>query len=823
MRSPLMTVWMTPPALLLAAGFALGIVLSRAAPSISPLTWSGGAILFLLIGSAGWGWHHRRLVSLGPLITAGAIAGSAITIGGAWYAISQQVPANHITRVMPLKAEGTSPILLGRVTDAPDRDERGIRFTLRIQQVLRANDTLRVSGRLRAGLWHSPWDSTLAYPVVHQGALLRIRASVDPLPPRLNPADFDYGAYLRRRGVYGVINVYDPESVAVDEQAANSWGVQGIVSARRYVRSEIRRRVPSARSRGVLQALLLGDRSGISDATQERFARTGLMHLLAISGLHVLLIGMVLYGLLGPALMRLGWGWRSVEWSRAALTMALLVFYALLTGGRPSVVRAVVMASLFIGGVLLQRPTYSLNTLGVAALVLLIARPAALFDAGFQLSFAAVSAIVVMLPGWRRALPERWLASKGIERPVMVVLVSGAATLGTLPVLLYHFGYASFAGLVLNVAAIPLTALSMVAGIAMTAAGGWAGAAADLFGQAASVLAEGLLYTADVGFGMLHWATLSGSVPFWLIGIGLVAGIAGAQRRRLRWRGVIAGLGLACVGLWGNVIQGNASPHLEVVFFSVGHGDAALVSTPSNQHVLIDTGPRTPFSDAAQRTVLPHLEREGINHLDAVVISHTDSDHLGGLPSLLRSVSVGRVVHNGRREDSRLYHTVRHLLDSLSIRHEPVEAGDTLAVDPSVHMQVLAPIPDMIRPSDNDASVVLSVIFGSTQFLFAGDIEQGGEEALLHRYRRLHSDVIKVPHHGSKTSSTESFVEAVVADSIAHPTRAVISVGAGNRFGLPHAEVVRRWQEEGARVQFTGNGAVWLRSDGARVGEVEWQ
>jgi competence protein ComEC len=125
--------------------------------------------------------------------------------------------------------------------------------------------------------------------------------------------------------------------------------------------------------------------------------------------------------------------------------------------------------------------------------------------------------------------------------------------------------------------------------------------------------------------------------------------------------------------------------------------------------------------------------------------------------------------------------------------------------------------------SDNDASVVLAVTFGSTRFLFAGDIEQAGEEMLVSRYRGLTSDVVKVPHHGSKTSSTESFVDAVIGDSIRHPTRAVISVGRGNRFGLPDARVVQRWQERSAHVDVTGDGAVWLRSDGVRVTEIGWQ
>lgn len=815
--------WMTPPALMLAAGLALGIGVASVCPAVSAGAWMAAAGGCGLAAVGGYLWRRSRLVSLAPLATVVALGGAVVAGGGSWYRINQQLPKDHFAHHLPLDSASEIPLVVrGRVADVPDRDDRGVRFSLSAERIIRGVDTLQVTGLIRASFWSSPWEAA-SYPAVFQDDEVELRGTLEPPPPRRNPADFDYGAYLRRRGVHGTLSGYDAGDLRVIERAQRVR-IRAVGATRAHIRSQIDRWISAERARHVLRALLLGDRSAIDPATREQFARTGLMHLLAVSGLHVLLVGMVLYGLLRPALARLRLRWRTIEITRAAFTMGVLLFYLLITGSRPSVVRAVVMAGLFIGGAVLQRPTYSLNTLGAAAILLLIARPSALFDAGFQLSFAAVGAIVLLVPRLRAVIPERWLRRKLIERPLMLVVVSLAATLGTMPVLMHHFGYASLAGLALNVLAIPLTALSMAAGLATVAFGGWAAPLGMPFGAAASVLTSGLLATAEFGHSAFGWAVVSTPSSAWpllllIVGVGVISQWSIPRRR---WRLIVLGFLIATMGTWQSVVW-SSPPRLEVLFFSVGQGDAALVSFPNGRHLLVDAGPRTPFSDAARRTVLPHLQRYGISRLDAVVVTHADSDHLGGLPTLLRSVPVGRVLHNGRRKDSNLYREVMHLLDSLGVSHRAVQAGDTLGLDSTVSVRVLAPIRSVRNASDNEASVVLHVAYGSVQFVLTGDIGGMSERALVKRYGGLEAEVATIPHHGSRTSSTPLFVREVVRDSTVFPSRAIVSVGESNRFGLPDPEVIRRWTLEGAVVQSTADGAVWLHTNGVCVREVDWR
>jgi competence protein ComEC len=260
-----------------------------------------------------------------------------------------------------------------------------------------------------------------------------------------------------------------------------------------------------------------------------------------------------------------------------------------------------------------------------------------------------------------------------------------------------------------------------------------------------------------------------------------------------------------------------------VVFFDVGQSDAALVTLPNGRHLLIDAGLRSAYQDAGARTVVPHLHRFGIRRLDAVVVSHPHSDHLGGLNSILRSVPVGRVLHNGAEYDSDLYRENRALMDSLHVPSRAVHAGDTLDLDPHVRIQVLSPAANVPYPADvNEASVVLRIAYGGTSFLFLGDAGlQAEQEMLAHYGPLLPGEVAKVGHHGSLTGSGPAFVKRVASDK---PTIALVSTGLNNVYGLPKEEVVLRWREQGADVRITAHtGAVWLESDGARLWENPWR
>ena len=820
--------WTAYPALLLAGCLALGIGGAALGPHLLFWHWIGWTMAGLLLTLAVRLYARGKLVSAAPLLNTATVAVVVIGLGGARYAAEQALPAAHVAHRVYASAQDEAAVALtGRVLDRPDERRFGIRFRMKVDGLIAAPDTTPATGIVQVTLAQSPWRPQTTFPALAQGDLVRVQGRLRRLPRRRNPADFDLSSYLRSRGTYATLSVTDTADVALLGHRLTQTE-RLVVPAQWYVRNQLARLIPTDEARAVLEALVLGDRSGLEAETRERFARTGLMHLLAVSGLHVLLVGMVLYGLLRPALLRLRLGWKAMEVSRAAATMTLLLLYMMLAGANASVVRAVVMTGLFIGGTVLQRSSHPLNTLGAAATILLLARPGHLFEAGFQLSFAAVAAIVTLHPLIYERMPETWLSKPLYRSLVTTTTVSTAATLGTMPVLLYHFGQAPFAGLLLNLAAIPLTALTLAAGLTALGLGRWFAFGAEVFGAAADVLARGLLFTAEMGEAALGWATVQTYVrdPWSLLAMAAaLLMLAQWPRPRLRWRLGATALGLATMGLWSSVLTGAHTPRFDVIFFDIGHGDAALVTLPNGRHLLIDAGGRDAFSDQGARTLLPHLERFGIRRLNAVVVTHPHSDHLGGLPALLRAAPVHRVLHNGQEYASTLFAETTHLLDSLGVAHQAVGAGDTIALDPSVLLQVLAPEATGATDEDaNNASVVLRLVYDQTTFLFTGDVEAEAEQRLVARYGAiLQSDVVKVAHHGSRTSSTPALVEHATPDT-AQATMAVVSVGSSARFDLPDEEVLWRWQARGATVWTTvRQGAIWLRSDGQSVHRVEWR
>ena len=815
--------WTAYPALIVAGAFALGIVGASALGPGSLVVWLAGAGGGLVGAAAAEWWHRTRLVTLAPFARVVAVVLVAGCAGGARFTVYQTPSPRSLAPAAG--GSDTDMTVWGEVADAPERTDEVTRFVLVADSILGSGGAVAVDGRARVTLKPSPWtEQTGVFPDVHQGDRVRLRGALQSAPGLRNPGGFDYGAYLSRRGICCTLYVGDPDHATVT--GSNRGTVQRVlVSVRSHIHRQVRRYVSSDGGRAVVRALLLGDRSRITDAQRDRFAKTGLMHLLAVSGLHVFLVGMVLYALLRPLLMRFRLRWRTVEVVRAVLTVVVLGFYMFLTGGRPSVVRAVIMAALFIGGVFFQRSAHSLNTLGVAALVLLALRPPMLFDVGFQLSMAAVAGIVTLNPRFLELIPDEYQDSEVTDWAVSTATVSAAAILGTAPILLYHFGWVSIAGLLLNMVGIPCTGLGLSAAIVMVMTGGLSTAVAASFGSAADLFMQALLATSRYGVSWFSWAGVRMPVPnLWglgALGAGLIA-LAQWPRPRIRWRWVVAGLFLATVSVWSPVVRGDATPTLDVIFFDVGQGDAVLLETPRDRHMLVDTGPRSPSSAAVEFAVLPFLERWGIQTLDLVAVTHSDEDHLGGLPTLLNEVSVRRVVHNGKPTDTELYAEALRQLRQKGVPREAVHRGDTIRVGSSLRVNVLGPPPQKKFDDENNMSLVLKVGYGAVDVLLPGDVETAAESNLVRTYgQQLESHVVKIPHHGSATSSTSEFVRVA---SAAGKTHAVVSVGQNDQYDMPSGTILRRWRQSGTNVHSTAReGAVWIRTDGKDVWRLRWK
>lgn len=516
-----------------------------------------------------------------------ALAGFLLTVsfGGLRYATFYALPQEH---PLPGKlASGEEAVWRGRILDDPVERSGTIRFMLRLDRKIAGDPPagLLVSGRYSSkDDRQNGWSPARCDQVVLQGRLA-------PLPRARNPGEFDYGSYLLRKRIYARLYLLEG---GVEQTGLDRWSMACVLEpVRAFVQSSLARFLPDPESRAILRALLLGDRRQLDNDTRDRFARMGLLHLLAVSGLHVMVVGMILYRLLGPLLYRLRLSWRTVDILRVSCTVFLLLGYMLLTGCSASVVRAVVMASLMLSATSLQRPGRSLNSLGMAVCVLLVAAPTHLFEAGFQLSVSAVAGILSLAP-----LLAVWIPVPSFRLGEYIhsgTTVTVAATIGTLPIALYHFGQVGLGGLVLNLPGIPLTTGALVAGAAAVVFGGVFPALGEILGAASGMLASTLLHVSMFGDRFIGWSVVQWSVerPLPLVILTLIGVCLAVWRRpRLRWRCVA----LVLILLAGDTVQGIASgryrPSMDVIYMDVGQGDAALLRLPNGDGVLIDAGAR---------------------------------------------------------------------------------------------------------------------------------------------------------------------------------------------------------------------------------------
>ena len=555
-------------------------------------------------------------------------------------------------------------------------------------------------------------------------------------------------------------------------------------------------------------ALLLGRREGLDREVKDTFARSGLVHLLAISGTHVALLAAALV-LLGKVL-RLPR--RPVAWA----TIVLTALYLAVIGAPPSAVRAGIMVSLALVGTLLQRPAARLPIVAAAALPVLAADPLAALDAGLQLSFAGVLGILLLRGAAMRRLPERWLRVAPVRLTAESLVVSMAAFVATAPITAFHFGQVAPVSILANLPAIPLTSLSLV-GISLAAlvepvlppvgrmfADG-AGVALDLLGWVAGRAAEV----------PLGHAAVSPPAAWLCAGVALVFVVAldAAVKLRPHVRWGVA-VGAACAAFLALPVLGAPrASGLEIHFIDVGQGDAVALRTPVGRWLLIDAGPRVKRHDAGERRVLPFLRHQGVRRLEALILTHPDADHIGGAASVLRGMEVGHLVEPGLAVGKPIYLETLRVAEERGTRWTAARSGRTLRVD-GVTLELLWPDESELDAAveANEISAVVRLRYGGFTALFTGDVSAPVEERLAARHGdSLRAQLLKAGHHGSRTSTSAALLDVV------RPELVVVSAGRGNRYGHPAPEVLRRLagrQIPVARTDRDGTVSVLVTGDG---------
>lgn len=760
------------PLLPLAVGFLLG-----AALSLSGCRAPFGSLLAL------------------PLAASPPLAPAAFLVAGWWAADLGRAPAVALPPgdgPGSWPAPGPAPVeLTGRVVSVPTPLGDRVRFTLRAED----GRLLEVS---------SP---THEWPLA-AGDRLRLRVRLRAPPGPRNPGGADQRARLAAVGVAELADALLPP-VRLAPPSPLSWLERG-----RERFAEAAAALPP-REAALVRAIGTGDRAALDPATTESFARSGLAHVLAVSGLHLVVVAAGLERLLRALLLRaepLAERW-DVRRLAAALALPAVVLYALATGAGFPVVRAAIASVALLGATLLDREVGAANLLGLAALVVLGAEPGALLDPSLQLSLASVAGLVALASPLRRALPVARPPRGSWRARLLEPLLAGlcatlAASLVTAPLLALHFRRLPLLGVPANLAGVPLgSGLTALTALAAALAAIWPPLALPVL-WCAWPLATALLRVSDA----------AAAPPFAVLGVAspgpALAGLACAlalslARLRGRWLAAAAAAFVACLSLPGPLRAAAARQRgvLEVIFVSVGQGDATLLRLPDGGAVLVDGGGTFPGGpDPGARDLVPLLRDLGVTRLEAVVVSHPHPDHVLGLPAVAAAFPVARLVLGGGPPGPAA-------AEALACLPAPVRLapGAALVLGGVLLERVDAADPDL---TENDASLVLRVGWGRTALLLPGDLEEAGEAAALAAGRPLAADLVKVPHHGSRRSSTAPFARAVA------PAFAVASVGAGNRYGFPHPEAVARWRAAGAAWRQTDGGALRFVSDGERFREV---
>jgi len=656
---------------------------------------------------------------------------------------------------------------------------------------------VRIQGP-RTPAWLPAFESRLA------GERIRARVRLKPPHALQNPGSRDRTRSLARRGIGAVGHLVHP-ALHVEIEASSPARLAGSLER---VRADGSQRLRAAGpGGGLLAALSLGDRSGLSPEVRSTLARLGLSHLIAVSGLHLTLIAALAYAVGRFAFTRLGSTALRCDARRVSILMAIgfAVAYALLSGWGVPVRRALVFLIAVAVGFVRRRPGRRGHPLALAAMVVLAFEPGALFEAGAQMSFAASAAILAGMGGRKRADPAGRVGSR-IHRDVDALLrTSAAAIAATAPLAAVHFGQVAAVGVLANLVAIPLTAALLLPASLLAALAALLRPTAPLTELAVSGSAAVASTALQGAVQIASWLPEQPPMPPPGVTPLLIAVVVAVLVTRLRATAGRIALATAGAALLAHFPAPAIVPHPpRLVALDVGQGDAVLVQG-EEAAILFDGGTAFPGgADLGRTAVVPALGALGVARLDLVIASHGDLDHRGGLRAVLERVPTARLWVPAGEGDASAFEALLAEAEKRGIEVAEKGEGDRAVRFGDLRVTPLWP-PRSGGLSRNQASLVVRIEVGGSRILLTGDIEAAAEAALVFRSADLRADVLELPHHGSRTSGTAAFLRAVA------PAVAIASAPCPGRFGMPHRVVLDRAAELGIPVWWTGrDGAVLI-------------
>lgn len=660
-------------------------------------------------------------------------------------------------------------------------------------------------------------------PHIIRGSAVRFKARFKEPVDYRNGGGFSWRRHLAARGIGAVASVSGAEWLIAEPPS-----YPGVLSRmRQRLDTAIAGTKPQAAA-GVLRALVTGRRDAVEEDVRLSFQGTGLAHLLAISGLHVGYIALFIFlcarfvaGRWTRLLLHV-----PVQKIAAVFTLPCLWGFIVMVGAPLSAVRAGIMLSVYLVGVLLARRQNLVVTLAIAALIIVAIDPLAVFEISFQLSFVSVLAIILIAPRLL-AFVTPWFSEhtewywRLLWRACQLAAVTFAATIGSAPLVAYHFNLITGMGLIANLIAVPwmgvvVMPLAMIASITTFA---WPWLATTLLWPAAAwsvnvMLMGAHLLAAATSSSVVHAAPSTFEVFMIYAALALIVFWRVIPYRRIAFVFVVVPLVLDA-GWWH--VRPLMTNKLEMTFLDVGQGEATFVRFPGGTTWLIDGGGKHGSAfDVGKNVVVPALLRKGIHSVDQLVLSHPHHDHYRGLAAVAEYFHPKLLWTNGFEPpevEQEEWDEFEERLQAVGVDTIIVARGDTPVEVGGVKVEILYPDDSLPRDIEvNDTSLVMKLTYNDVSILFTGDLEKGGEETLLANGDDLSATVLKVGHHGSDTSSTREFITAV------KPTIAVISVGQLNPYGMPDRAVLERFRLFGTQIYRTDyHGAITVSTDGRDV------
>ncbi|OGO86603.1 MAG: DNA internalization-related competence protein ComEC/Rec2 [Clostridiales bacterium GWD2_32_59] len=626
--------------------------------------------------------------------------------------------------------------------------------------------TYRLSDKIQAYIKHTG-DISVGDSVEIKGLFYRTKVAK-------NKGQFDENAYMKTRKInykfYGDVTAYKENKLNIDK----------ILNNIKHSAMNITNKLMPQKEAGLVNSMILGDKNSLDGDLKKLYSDAGISHIIAISGMHILVLCLIIYKVLSVLKVN-----KKVN---AVISMLFLIFYALLTGGSPSAVRAVVMGCVMLFADVIGREKDNYSNLSFAALVLIIYNPAVVHDIGFLLSFAAVLGILTTVP----LLNKLYVCPKVIKE---ILSSSIAAIIWTTPIIAYYFYEIPTYSLIANILVVPLSSILLIVSILGMLIGiVWVGLAKLIMVVVYYILVYNEMvatYLVNLEYAKIVTGqpSIYGIILYYVLMVLIILYFSQETEVKEKYKKYIIDavflimLAIMLIQVW--------PKNFNIEVLDVGQGDSIVINTPKNRHVLIDGGGDMNIEDTQSNTgkniVDKYMKYSGIQKIDAVFVTHPDFDHIKGVIEIIDLVKVDKLILTiGKANETELQKELIKKADDKKIPIYYFKQGDHMTID---DMRITCIYPDIdvdtYSTCNNDYSLVLKVDYKQKSILLAGDISEEAERRIIDKYKDLDVDLLKIAHHGSKYSTTNEFLEEV------KPESAIISVGRNN-YGHPSEDTLNR-------------------------------